>query len=434
MRHLYKKIVAIVLSLSFVFACACRPETSLRKEPEVKQKVTIEVNTMYGGDEYGKVFYDAVKEWEKETGYSVSLSSSTSDEAYKNRILMDFQTGAEPDVLFYFNGVDSNPLVANKRVISLDEIRKVYPEYAINMKVGMMKPSSYDGKIYAVPVNGYWEALYVNLTVLTKLGLKVPDENTTWDEFMDMCEKIKQGGKTPIAASLAEIPHYWFEYCIYNHQTPESHAVVPEFLVDNMAQAWVAGLYDIKDMYDKGYFPENTLYISDEESKAMFLSNEAAFLLEGSWYASTVNERANSANYVVTYVPGTETRKSTDIISGLSTGYYITKKAWDDEEKREAAVRFVEYMTANEIVSKLSKINATALKSGAEVDEDLSSFMESALNMVEGATGYSEAVQDFVPGNCRAPIFENMQGLMQGTSSIEDAVREVISLKKQKDE
>ena len=74
MRHLYKKIVAIVLSLSFVFACACRPETSLRKEPEVKQKVTIEVNTMYGGDEYGKVFYDAVKQWEEETGYSVSLS------------------------------------------------------------------------------------------------------------------------------------------------------------------------------------------------------------------------------------------------------------------------------------------------------------------------------------------------------------------------
>ena len=430
-----KKIALSMVLVASVFLCACTPSNSLKKkEPVVEHKVTIEVNTMYGGDEYGKVFFDAVKEWEKETGYSVSISSNTSDEAYKNRILMDFQTGAEPDVLFYFNGVDSNPLVANKRVISLDEIRSVYPEYAANMKVGMMKPSSYDGKIYAVPVNGYWEALYVNLTVLNKLGIEVPDENTTWEEFLKMCEKIKINGKTPIAASLTEIPHYWFEYCIYNHQTPQSHAVVPEFLVDNMAQAWVAGLYDIKDMYDRGYFPENTLYISDEESKAMFLSNEAAFLLEGSWYASTVNDRENSDNFVVTYVPGTETRKSTDIISGLSTGYYITKKAWDDEEKREAAVRFVEYMTANEIVSKLSQINATALKTGAEKQEDLSSFMESALNMVEGATGYSEAVQDFVPVNCRAPIFENMQGLMQGTSSIEDAVREVISLKKQKDE
>ena len=430
-----KKIALSMVLVASVFLCACTPSNSLKKkEPVVEHKVTIEVNTMYGGDEYGKVFFDAVKEWEKETGYSVSISSNTSDEAYKNRILMDFQTGAEPDVLFYFNGVDSNPLVANKRVISLDEIRSVYPEYAANMKVGMMKPSSYDGKIYAVPVNGYWEALYVNLTVLNKLGIEVPDENTTWEEFLKMCEKIKINGKTPIAASLTEIPHYWFEYCIYNHQTPQSHAVVPEFLVDNMAQAWVAGLYDIKDMYDRGYFPENTLYISDEESKAMFLSNEAAFLLEGSWYASTVNDRENSDNFVVTYVPGTETRKSTDIISGLSTGYYITKKAWDDEEKREAAVRFVEYMTANEIVSKLSQINATALKTGAEKQEDLSSFMESALNMVEGATGYSEAVQDFVPVNCRAPIFENMQGLMQVTSSIEDAVREVISLKKQKDE
>ncbi|MBR6003605.1 MAG: carbohydrate ABC transporter substrate-binding protein, partial [Lachnospiraceae bacterium] len=208
-----KKNALSMALVASVFLCACTPSNSLKKkEPVVEHKVTIEVNTMYGGDEYGKVFFDAVKEWEKETGYSVSISSNTSDEAYKNRILMDFQTGAEPDVLFYFNGVDSNPLVANKRVISLDEIRSVYPEYAANMKVGMMKPSSYDGKIYAVPVNGYWEALYVNLTVLNKLGIEVPDENTTWEEFLKMCEKIKINGKTPIAASLTEIPHYWFEY------------------------------------------------------------------------------------------------------------------------------------------------------------------------------------------------------------------------------
>ncbi|MBP5453883.1 MAG: hypothetical protein J6Y09_04620, partial [Lachnospiraceae bacterium] len=89
---MYKKITAFLLCALLVFLCACKPASSLKQEPVTEHKVTIEVNTMYGGDEYGKVFYDAVKEWEKETGYSVSLSSSTSDEAYKNRILMDFQT------------------------------------------------------------------------------------------------------------------------------------------------------------------------------------------------------------------------------------------------------------------------------------------------------------------------------------------------------
>jgi raffinose/stachyose/melibiose transport system substrate-binding protein len=330
--------------------------------------------------------------------------------------------------------MDANPLVSNKRVISLEEIRSVYPEYATNMKDGMMKASNYDGKVYAVPVNGYWEALYVNKKLLTELGFSMPDANTGWDEFLLLCEEIKKAGKTPIAASLAEIPHYWFEYCIYNYQTPESHAVVPEFLVDNMAQAWVSGLNDIKSMYEKGYFPDNTLYISDEASKEMFLSGKAVFLLEGSWYASTIDNRKDSSNFAVTYVPGTATRKTTDIISGLSSGYFITKKAWEDPEKREAAVRFVEYMTSDEMVSRFSDISATALKNGTESKSGTSVFLRSARAMAEGATGYSEAVQDFVPANCRAPIFENMQNLMHGTDSIEEAVRAVIALKKQRNE
>ena len=426
-----KSSILLLCVCLFLSACGAKDDP---KTGEAKPGVTIEVNTMYGGDEYGRVFTEATAKWEEETGYKVSVSTNSSDEAYKKRILMDFQTGAEPDVLFYFSGMDSNPLVANKRVISIEDIRKLYPEYATNMKEGMMKASTYDGKVYAVPVNGYWEALYVNLKALKALGLTMPDKNTDWEEFLELCETIREAGKTPIAASLTEIPHYWFEYCIYNHQTPESHSVVPEFLVDNMAQAWIAGLKDIKSMYEKRYFPDNTLYISDEGAKEMFLSGKAVFLLEGSWYASTINDRPDAGDFAVTYVPGTDTRTTTDSISGLSTGYFITKKAWEDDEKREAAVRFVEYMTGDEMVSRFSNISATALKNGTAPSEETSEFLRSARDMAEGATGFSEAVQDFVPANCRAPIFENMQKLMQGTADIEDAVREVIALKKQRTE
>ena len=31
---------------------------------------------------------------------------------------------------------------------------------------------------------------------------------------MEMCETIKSKGYTPIACSLQEVPHYWFEFCI----------------------------------------------------------------------------------------------------------------------------------------------------------------------------------------------------------------------------
>jgi raffinose/stachyose/melibiose transport system substrate-binding protein len=38
----------------------------------------------------------------------------------------------------------------------------------------------------------------------------VPGADTTWEEFLDDCEKIKNAGYTPIAAALGNIPHYWW--------------------------------------------------------------------------------------------------------------------------------------------------------------------------------------------------------------------------------
>ena len=71
---------------------------------------------------------------------------------------------------------------------------------------------------------------------------------------MEICQKIKDAGFTPIAASLAKEPHYWFEFAVYNHDTPATHASVPAALDDAAGKAWAAGLADIKDVFEKGYF------------------------------------------------------------------------------------------------------------------------------------------------------------------------------------
>ena len=85
--------------------------------------------------------------------------------------MTDFETGTEPDVLFYFNGNDSDAIVSAGKVVSLDEIRAAYPEFATNMKDDMLVPSAVDGKVYSVPVNGYWESMYVNTKVLEAAGV-----------------------------------------------------------------------------------------------------------------------------------------------------------------------------------------------------------------------------------------------------------------------
>lgn len=427
-----KKKLAVILA----GAMAC---TMLTAVPAMADGVELNVTTTFAGEDgNAQNFKDAVAAWEEATGNTVNDASATSDEQFKARIEMDFQTGADPDVLFFFNGADANSFIEAGKVMSIDAIREEYPDYASNMNDDLITASLVDGVKYAVPVNGYWEAMFCNTEVLEAAGVEVPGADYTWDAFLEDCQKIKDAGYTPIAAALGNIPHYWWEFAIFNNGSPETHLTIPESVDDENGQAWVAGMEDIKALYEAGYFPENTLSATDDETFAMFTEGKAAFLIDGSWKVGGIAgayqsdpEDASTLDtekldkITVTYVPGKGDRKATDLIGGLSMGYYISAAAWEDEAKREAAVDFVSYMTSDEIVAQFAQHTASALKAAPEVDEtQFNSLQVKAMEMMSGVTSLTGAVQDIFNGECRVSTFDGMPQIVTGEVAAADAVAE----------
>ncbi|MDO5134696.1 MAG: extracellular solute-binding protein [Eubacteriales bacterium] len=393
--------------------------------------VTLNVTTTFAGNESNvELYQETLKSWEEETGNHADDASASSDETFKARVISDFETGAEPDVLFYFNGNDANPFVEAGKVVSIAEIREAYPDYASNMKDDMIPPSPADGVQYAVPFYGYWEGMFCNKVVLESAGVEIPDGDTTWEEFLTDCQTIKDAGFTPIAVSLAKEPHYWFEFAIYNQGTPKTHATVPEAVDDEAGLAWQAGIEDIQELYDKGFLSENTNTATADEVFQSFLEGKSAFYLDGSWKMGGIKDGTEDVdNFTVTYVPGKGDRKATDIIGGLSSGWYISRKCWEDEEKRDAAVSLVEKFISDETVSQFAGTATTALKNGVEIDESsLTSLEKDSLAMIKGTTGITGAVQDFVTPDERAPIFDNMPQIMEGKTEISDALGQVLEI------
>ena len=401
--------------------------------------VELVVTTTFAGEDTNAQNYkDAVAAWEAETGNTVIDTSATSDETFKTRVVTDFETGSEPDVLFFFNGADSNSFIEADKVVSIDEIRSVYPDYASNMNDDLITASLVDNKKYAVPVNGYWEAMFVNTEVLDAAGVSVPGAGYTMDQFKEDCAKIKDAGYTPIAAALGNIPHYWWEFAIFNNQSPETHLEVPADVSDANGQAWVAGMNDIKELYELGCFPDNTLSATDDETFAMFTDGKAAFLIDGSWKVGGIVGACQSdpedpstldadklAHFDVTYVPGKGDRKATDLIGGLSSGYFITRQAWEDPEKQAAVVSFVEYMTSDSVVPVFAQHTASALKNAPEVDTtQFNALQVKAMDMMSGVTSLTGAVQDLFMGDCRVSTFDGMPEIVTGKVAAEDAVQE----------
>ena len=414
-----KKAFALLLALIMVLSLA-----SL----SFADSVTLNVVTSYGGDDGNRGNFEAaVKAYEESTGNKVNDGSATSNEEWKAKVLTDFETGSEPDVLFYFTNADAEPFISAGKVVSIDEIRAEYPDYATNMKSSMMAVAA-DGKQYSVPSSGYWENMFVNKAVLEDCGVAVPGPDYTWDQFLADCAAIKEAGYTPIACSLVEVPHYWFEFMVMNNGTVANHLDLPQSADDAVAAKWAAGLNDIKTLYEAGYFPANTLTASDAETVELFNSGEAAFLIDGSWKIGGIAEAVDDIeNFTVVHIPGKGNRKTTDEIGGLSMGYYVTRKAWEDAEKKDAAVSFVSYMTSDDVVSRFAGVSATALKNGAEPDtSEFNSLQVDALSYTASFTGISPAVQDNLSAAAREPIFNDMASIVNGDVAAEDAVAAVL--------
>lgn len=390
----------------------------------------ITVKTTFAGtDGNANNFQNCIKEWQHSTGCKIIDTSANSGEAFKARVIDDFDSGTEPDVLFFFTGADSNKFISENKVVPIDEIRRSYSSYAANMDATRVPKSLVDGKAYAIPVNGYWEALYYNAEILKQAGVAIPGPSYTMTQFKSDCAKIKDAGLVPIAAALGDVPHYWWEFMIFNRGTVESHDIIPKSADDKEGSAWVNGLEDLKDLYEMGFFPEDTLTVSDAEIFTRFATGKAAFLAQGSWKCNGIVWEAGGAEaakkFGVAFFPGSKSRKATDIIGGISMGYYITRKAWNNPKKRDAAVDFVSFMTNDRNVSLFAEHSITALRKTQEVDMNkLNPLQIKAVDFLKSVTSLTPAVQDIFQGECRKSTFEKMDDLVTGRTSIYSAVQE----------
>ena len=391
--------------------------------------VELTVVTSYGGDDGNRKNYEAaVAAYEEATGNTVLDASSTSNEEWKARVLTDFETGTEPDVLFFFTNADAEPFINAGKVVDIETIRASYPEYGTNMKDSMFAVAS-DGKSYALPSSGFWENMFVNVKVLEACGVAIPGADYTWEQFLTDCQTIKDNGYTPIACSLFEVPHYWFEFAVLNNGTLANHLDIPASADDEPGQKWVAALNDIKDLYKRGFFPANTLTATDAETVQLFGDGEAAFLIDGSWKVGYFNENYPDGleDYAISFVPGKGDRSASEAIGGISMGYFITKKAWDDPDKQAAAVAFVEHMTSDEVLSTFVTTEVTALNNGAS-PEGLNALQQSAAEANAQITGVVGAVQDTISSEAKTDLFGNVQNVVTGAMSAEDAVNSAIAL------
>lgn len=199
-----------------------------------------------------------------------------------------------------------------------------------------------DGKVTIVPTTVQYKGqCYYNKAVFEELGLEEP---TTWDEFLNVCQTIKDAGKTPLMCggtgdTWATGAMFWMA-----EGDTMLQSKYPDFL-----QGLIEGKYKwnneisqevltaYQDMVNKGYYYEGGLSLTYSQCADAFLKGEAAMLIDGSWMNATLDNAGNE-DFGVFTMPTMD--GTTQIAIGNTTGWGVYK----DSENQEAAWEFIKYM------------------------------------------------------------------------------------------
>jgi raffinose/stachyose/melibiose transport system substrate-binding protein len=199
-----------------------------------------------------------------------------------------------------------------------------------------------DGKIYGVPMASQTCLIFYNTAIYSRLGLKIP---VTWDEFKANLEAIKKAGITPIAIGGKDA--WVFETALGN--------IAPNFYGANdfynkvragqtsfQDPAFVGAIAKLDEL--KPYMPDMLLGVSYDDSRALFINEQAAHFLGGSYEAAYFTAQNPSLKYDI-FLPPVAKAGDTSYVSVYADGSYAMNVA---TPKKDAALKLLKFFAGRE--------------------------------------------------------------------------------------
>ena len=143
---------------------------------------------------------------------------------------------------------------------------------------------TYDGQIYAVPLNIAAACAFYNTEMFEAAGAEVPK---TWDEMIAACDKLQAAGYTPITISAGTA---WCLSMVAGYLC-EMEGVDLAALADGSA-SWTDGKLASaaeKLVQLSQYFQKTAAGDTNDVATANFYNGEAAILIQGSWAIAQIN-------------------------------------------------------------------------------------------------------------------------------------------------
>jgi raffinose/stachyose/melibiose transport system substrate-binding protein len=184
--------------------------------------------------------------------------------------------------------------------------------------------------------------IFYNTAIYNKLGLKIP---TTWDEFIANMEAIKKAGITPIGNGGKDS---WVLETMLGNIAPNFYGANDFYEKVRSGQttfedpAFVGAISKLNDL--KPYLPDMMLGVSYDDGRALFINEQTAHFLGGSYDAAYFSVENPSLKYDI-FMPPVAKAGDISYTSVYADGSYAMNTA---TPQREAALKLLKFFAGRD--------------------------------------------------------------------------------------
>ena len=288
-------------------------------------------------DSFHDAYASAIKDFESTHAGVKVVHETFENESYKTKIKSAVAANELPDVFYTWAGGFSQSFVDSGKVL---ELTKYYDSYKDELSEAAIANITYDNKVYGSTIVTPVSAMWYNQKIFNENGLKAPQ---TWDEFVTVCQTLKDAGITPIATSAKD---KWVLAMLHDGLTLKS--VGPEKLQKTLLKQggsysdpdFLVSAQKIKELADMGAFIDGAAALSNDEASAEFYAGKAGMYFTGSWMGGSImTDAENPADFSVTPIPviNDKNAKITDFMGGGADSLMVAASTPDADLAAEFA-------------------------------------------------------------------------------------------------
>ena len=406
MRAKNVRLTALALSILFVFSAfagctsktpaetppantgtpaaqdpAPAPEPAPANEPVVVKFPTFQI----GVNSFAPVLEKAVADFntQNEGKIKLEVEEIPGDQAYNDKMKVLLSADQLPDII-YTGGYNLLDLALEKNaVMDLTPYFDADPEWKAMFSDIAIRNNSRDGKIYGAPMQADLIGYFYNKELFDQAGVSVPK---TWDEFFDVCAKLKEAGITPMSMDTADsgwVTSLWLMAMVGTNGAQGNAFANQSNPTDYNTPEFIDAVGKIQTLFQQ-YTTSDAAGGNYDVAANAFCSGETAMIANGPWMIADFSNpdmapEGFDAKLGAACFPGG------GIIDDVPIGYLIGAK---EKETQDAAVEFVKYMTGPEVGSMaLEMIGQISANTKVAVDDEIKAKYPLLAELVSAANG-----------------------------------------------